>query len=224
MKIRYILLVVTIAISILLVGCAKQEPAPETEAAPVGGAAGPTGGLQGANRLALGTLRLEDTGNAVTPAQAAELLPLWRMIESGSLTSETETNAVLKQIEGAMSGPQLAAINAIELEGGDVQAWMQEQGLAMPAPPASQGDSAGQGGPGGPGALQNLSEEERAKMREEFSSMTAEERATRMASLPSEARGIQRPEGEAGARPGGMGQFNALFGYLVEFLMERAAA
>jgi hypothetical protein len=108
--------------------------------------------------LALGTLKLEDTGSAVTPAEAAELLPLWRTIATGSLQSDAETNAGLTQIEGAMSGPQLAAINAMELEGGDVQVWVQEQGIAMPAPPGGQGNSSG------PGALENLSEGERAKM------------------------------------------------------------
>jgi hypothetical protein len=130
----------------------------------------------------------------------------------------------------------------MELENEDVQAWMQEQGIAMPAPPtdqqgptasqqdpaASQQDpaagqqdpAAGQGGVGGPGALQDFSEEDRAKMREEFQNMTADERATRMDEM-----GIERPEGGAGARPGGgMGPSNALFGYLVEFLIERAAA
>ena len=117
-----------------------------------------------------------------------------------------------------MSGPQLAAINAMELAGGDVQAWMLEQGINMPAP------TDGLANVNGPGALQNLSEEERARMREEFQNMTAEERATRMASLPAEARDVERPEGGAGARPGGgIGQSNALFGYLVEFLTERAA-
>ncbi len=184
-------------------------------------------GIESATELALGTLKLEDTESAVTPAQAAELLPLWRMIEGGTLKSDTETEAVLKQIESVLSGPQLAAIHAMELERQDVLAWMQEQGIEMGASPSGPGGSAGQGGPAdqrGPGALQNLSEEERTRMREEFSNMSTEERATRMASLPTEARGIERPEGGPGAGPDGMRQSNALFGYLVKFLAERAAA
>jgi hypothetical protein len=198
----------------VLVGCAKV---PETQAGGVltGGPAASTGirGVERVTQLALGTLRLEGTENAVTSAQAAELLPLWRMIEGGSLKNDTETDAVLKQIEGVLSGPQLAAINTMELQGGNVQAWMQEQGAEMPAPPA------GQGGPGGPGTLQNLSEEERAKMREEFQGMTAEERATRMAEM-----GIERPEGETGARPAGaLGQSRVLLGTLIELLTGRAA-
>ena len=134
------------------------------------------------------------------------------MIEGGSLKSDTETSAVLKQIEGKMSGPQAAAIHMMELENEDVRAWMQEQGIEMPAPPA------GQSNPNAPGVLQNLSEETRVKMREEFQNLTRKERATRMAEM-----GIERPEGSSARPGGGMGQSNALFGYLVEFLTERAA-
>jgi hypothetical protein len=203
---------------VVLVGCAHVQES-QLESVPSSGdnseAPPSRRGPDRASQLALGMLKLEDTESAVTAAQAAELLPLWRMIASGSLTSDTETNAVLKQIEGLMNGPQLAAINVMELENGDVQAWMQEQGLAMPASSGGQGSMGGQGGPG---ALQNLSEEDRAKMREEFQNMTAQERATRMAEM-----GIERPEGGAGAGPGGMRQPNALFGYLVQFLAERAA-
>jgi hypothetical protein len=165
--------------------------------------------------LALGTLKLEGTEDAVTAGQAAELLPLWQMVGSGSLQGAAETQAVLKQIEGSMTQSQRAVIDAMELTFGDMQAWMDEQGIEMPAPP--------QGRQGGPGAFQNMSEEERAGMREEFQSMTAEERATRMAEL-----GFQPPEGQGsgtGAIPnrGGGRQFNLLLDPLIELLEERAA-
>jgi hypothetical protein len=206
---------------IVLVGCGQVQEI-QVESAPSSGQSSEVPpGVQGAasvTQLALGTLKLEDTENAVTPTQAADLLPLWRMIAGGSLKSDTETNAVLKQIEGEMSGPQLAAIKAMELVGGDVQAWMQEQGIRIPAPPEGRGSS------NGPGALQNLSEEDRAKMREEFQGMSAKERATRMASLSAEARGVGRPDGGAGARPGGgLGPTNVLFDYLVKYLTKCAA-
>jgi hypothetical protein len=213
-------LIVTLALAVL-VGCGQVQET-QAESAPSGGegseAPSSLRGIEPVTQLALGTLKLEDTEYAVTPAQAAEALSLWRMIASGSLKSDTETDAVLKQIEGAMSGPQLAAINAMELEGRDVQAWVQEQGVEMPAPPSGQGNG------NGPGALQNLPEEDRAKMREEFQNMSAEERATRMASLPTEAQGVERPEAGAEARPGGMRPSNALLGYLVELLSTRAAS
>jgi hypothetical protein len=184
------------------------------------------GGLDPVSRLALGTLKLEGTENALTAAQAAELLPLWKLIEGGSLQGEAETNALVQQIEGVMDDAQLAAIDGMGLTFEDTRAWMEEMGIEMPAGPTGPGAPTGTGGPG---ALQNMSEEERAKMREEFQNMSAEERATRMASLPTEARGIERPEGNPGtgpgARPGGGSrQGNALLAFLVELLTERAAA
>jgi hypothetical protein len=173
-----------------------------------------SGGPDLLSRLALGTLKLEGTENALTPAQAGELLPLWRMVRGGSLQGDAEMGAVLTQIERKMSGPQLAAVNAMQLEGRDVYAWMQEQGIEVPRN-ASPALPTGQGGPG---TLQNLSEEERAKMREEFQSMSAEQRATRMAEM-----GVQPPEDREGAGPRGSGQFSAVLDALIELLAERAA-
>ena len=116
-----------------------------------------------------------------------------------------------------MTASQLAAIEAMGLTSEDTQAWMKEQGIKMPARPQEQSGS---------GALGDLSEDERAKMREEFQNMTDEARATRMAEM-----GIQRPEGgrggDAGApsgRTAGAGGFNVLLTPLIDLLAERAAA
>jgi len=218
-KARYILWIVVIA-GLALTACGKQAPTPtpgSTRPQP-----GAPGGLGELNSLVLGTLKLEETADAVTPEQAAALLLLWQMIQSGTLQGAAETQAVIRQIEGVMTDSQIAAIEAMGLTFEDVQAWMQEQGIEMPAPPA---------GGGGFGAFQNpwatppgrsLSEEERSRLRQEFQNMSPEQRATRMAEM-----GIQRPEGTegggGGVRPGGFGgQFNALFTALTELLAERA--
>ncbi len=70
---------------------------------------------------------LEETSGAVTPAQAQELLPLWQMLralqESGT-ASEAEVEAVLDQIQGAMTSEQLATIQEMNQE--DMQALMQQ--------------------------------------------------------------------------------------------------
>ena len=54
----------------------------------------------GLNALALGTLVLEDSDDAVAPEQAVVLLPLWEVLQSGGLKNQAENDAVLKQIEG----------------------------------------------------------------------------------------------------------------------------
>jgi hypothetical protein len=124
------------------------------------------GALPASNQLALGTLRLEGTEEAVTPEQAAALLPLWQAIQSGALQSNTEINAVLKQIEGKMTAEQLTAIAAMQLTAEEMRTWAQEQGMGMDFSPEAlatrQAEGGGQGGFGPPG---NLSEEERASMR-----------------------------------------------------------
>jgi len=197
------------------------------------------------SQLALGTLWLEGTDNAVTPAQARTLLPLWQAIQNGALQSDAELNAVLKQIEGTMTTDQLAAIAAMKLGTEDVMAYAQEEGLqdpgtitgtmAMGAPPAG-GAPQGQGGPGGFG---NMTEEERAAMRATAEAggfgggqaeggrpdlnMTEEERAAMRAT--AEAGGL-------GARPGGrgwpgfggdQGSLAILVKPLVDLLTQRAA-
>jgi hypothetical protein len=227
---------VLVLLALALVACNKAAatPAANANAAPGGAGAGPSGSLTGTNKLALGTLKLEGTDNAVTPAQAVQLLPLWQMLQGGSLQSDQETEAVVKQIEGQITPAQATAIDAMALTWPDVQTWMQEQGIEMPTPAAGQGGPrnlsaeerakttplAGQGGPSG---FQNLSEEERAKLQLEFQNMTPEQRATRMAEM-----GVQRPEG-AGPRfgpnagPGGAGRSSFLLGPLVELLTQRAA-
>jgi hypothetical protein len=182
--------------------------------------------LQGVTGLALGTLKLEGTEHAVTPDQAAEMLPLWQVIQGGSLQGAAETEAVLNQIEGVMTEGQLAAIDEMGLTFQDVGTWMESPpakalGIEMPARPEGQG-----AGPGG-GAFQNMTEEQRNQFRQEMQNMTQEQRATRMAEM-----GFERPEGGAGpgggagARPGGFGGRaggNFLVGPLIELLTERAA-
>jgi hypothetical protein len=154
MKVGRLLLVLAMVVVVALAGCAKAEPTPavEVESGDAGfgqggvlrGPGGPGGVLRGATGLALGMLKLEGTEHALTAAQAAELLPLWKMIQGGSLQGAAETDAVLKQIEGQMDEAQLAAIEGMGLTFEDIRSWMEETGIEMPAGP---------GEPGGPGVL-----------------------------------------------------------------------
>lgn len=222
MKFKTVLAILSIILVLGLVGCQKTTatPAADTANGNPAGTGNPSeapGGMDTTNKLALGTFKLEGTANAVTPEQTAKLLPLWKLIQSGSLQGDAETKAVVKQIQSAMTEAQLADIEAMALTFESMQTWMQEQGIEMPTPAAGQQRT-------GPGALQGLSEEERAKMREEFQNMTAEQRATRMAEM-----GVQQPQGGApgdgqpgGGQPGGQ-QFNVLLTPLIELLTKRAA-
>ena len=208
-------------VATVLVGCGGGEgtPAPADESgsdaytSEVLDASYPN--ALGANgQLALGTLRLEETENAVTPEQAVTLLPLWQALRGG-VTAQAEVNAALKQIERTMTQEQLEAIAAMQLTQEDLRAWMEEQGLGM----------------GGrfPGAGGDMSEEEREALRATaeagggmprggpFGDLSEEERADMRATMEA---GGGMPPGRAG---GGAGQFVILLNPLIELLTQRAA-
>lgn len=74
--------------------------------------------LSTASKLALGTLKLENTSNAVTASEATQLLTLWeayQSISSSDIISQVELDALLKQIEDTMTAAQIKAIDAISL-------------------------------------------------------------------------------------------------------------
>lgn len=208
-------------------------------------AALPTGyedALPVSSQLALGTLKLEETENAVTAKQAAKLLPLWQAIQSGVLSSDLETNTVLRQIEETMTSEQLAAIAAMQLTAADMQTMMQERGMPAGGQPGAAGPSGAgtQGGApgdmpsgapaGGGGPMGNMTEEQMAAMR-----ATAEAGG---ASFPGAAGGGQNSEEMAAMRAtaqaggasfpsaaggAGTGQIMMLARSVVELLKQRAA-
>jgi hypothetical protein len=111
------------------------------------------GALSVRNQLALGTLELAGTANAITADQAKTLLTLWQALrgtmQSGSSAS-AEVNALLSQIEGTLTAQQLAAIKDLKLTQTAFQQWATANGISMGA------------GGGQPGSGQGLSPEARA--------------------------------------------------------------
>jgi hypothetical protein len=230
----------------LLAACASSEPTQAVEES-VGGSytsevlgTSYEGALSVPNQLMLGTLLLEGTEHAVTPEQAKTLLPLWQALQGG-VTIETEVNAVLKQIEGAMTQEQLQAIAAMQLTQEDLQAWMEEQGMGGGAPGA---------GPGSPGGGGDMSDEEReaaratwqagsgggmppgggemppemATRQAEFANMTDAEREAARATMQAGGGFPGGPGGGAGGGRGGSAgrQANFLLRPLIQLLEERA--
>jgi hypothetical protein len=215
MKFKITWLVLMIVGMVILSGCGKSEPTLDTSEV-VGifpqGSEAEGRMMPPMNRLMLGIFALEDTEHAVTPEQAAKLLPLWQMIQSGSLQSTAETDAVLRQIEGQLTEAQIAVIDALQLTMDDLQTWMQTQGIEIPEPAAGQGL---------PEGIQNMSEEERAQMREKFQNTSPEERATMMAERGFDREGV--PGEGMGFRGGGAGAgSNFMLEPLITLLAERA--
>jgi hypothetical protein len=89
------------------------------------------------NQLALGTLRLEGTPQAITAEQAGTLLPLWQTLKAlgaSTTAAAAEVDAVHNQIVVSLTEDQVAAIAALQLTNADVQAYYAEIGLAVQTP------------------------------------------------------------------------------------------
>jgi hypothetical protein len=228
---------------VALAGCAGQTP--NTVAVATAGvytstalAAGFENALPATSQLALGTLKLEGTGEAITAAQARDLLFLWQSIQSGALQGDLETNAVWNQIERTMTADQVAAIAAMQLTAEDLTAYTQQMGPAMGSPGAMANPPAGgqgtmpQGGPsgGGPG---NLTAEQRAAMQATRQAggqgampqggpgnLTAEQMAAMRATAEAGGVTFTAPQG---ATTGASSSSTALIQAVVALLTQRAA-
>jgi len=99
-----------------------------------------TASLSLEDQLLVGTLKLEDTSLAVTQDQAAELLPLWEALRSlagSSIAANQEVEAVINQIEEAMSPGQIDSITAMKLTQSDLAAAVTSLGASTEASTAA---------------------------------------------------------------------------------------
>jgi hypothetical protein len=86
------------------------------------------------SKLVFGSLMLEETDMAITPEQAEELLPLWKLYTS-LLDSDTaagaEIDAVLNSIQDAMTADQLDYIQEMQLDPGEMRQMMEDLGITF---------------------------------------------------------------------------------------------
>lgn len=123
------IVVIGLALVLALGGCAATGGAAETTAAD-GAVTLTDGDLSAAAQLALGTVQLEDTDQAISETQAAELLPLWQAYQSlvdSDTTATVELDALVGQIQRAMTAAQIQAIANMKLTSDTLTA-LQESG------------------------------------------------------------------------------------------------
>ena len=143
-------------------------------------------------QLALGTLQLEDTDLAIDETLAAELLPLWRAVQSlgdSDTAAEAEVQAVINQIQDTMAPEQIATITGMQLTEESLSSMIEDGTLALGGfgrGSAGEGTDSGGGfirggglpgdgpgggipgsGPGG-GGFANLSEDDIATRQAKF--------------------------------------------------------
>jgi len=117
-------------------------------------------------QLAIGTLKLDDTSEAVTASQAAKLLPLWTTLKNlesqahphpqqqggvqtpvalgNDTAAQQQIAAQVKLIEDAMTSKQMQAIANIQITNDNMKDILQGLGISM-----TQGASPAGGMPGG---------------------------------------------------------------------------
>ena len=150
MKTKHTILCILLSfVVLLLVGCSNTTTASVST----------SNGLTTATRLALGTLKLEGTDQALTASQVAELLTLWQGYQSLSnsdTTSSVELEALVSQIQGVMTAEQTTTIDGMNLTNQSLSDELQSLGTSvyMGSPestpdPTTLSQAAPMGGPGG---------------------------------------------------------------------------
>jgi hypothetical protein len=84
-------------------------------------------------QLLVGTFKLEGTDQAVTAAQAEQLLPLWQTLQSlatSSTAATEELDAVVNQIKSTMTSQQMDKITAMKLTQQDMMSLMSQAGVS----------------------------------------------------------------------------------------------
>ncbi len=162
MKIKKLFWIVTL-VALLAAGCASSTETTESPAQPE---------ISRATELLVGTWKLDGTENDITAEQAAELLPLWQLFSTLSVSDTTapaELDALVRQIESLMTDEQLAAIDAMDIQPSNMRELMTELGISggqgdgSKQPPEGMAPGQGQGrgaGGGGGGGGANLSPEQ----------------------------------------------------------------
>ncbi len=85
-------------------------------------------------KLALGSMKLEETDYPITAVQAQALLPYWKALSALSQSDTAaiqEVEAVLKQIQAQMSAEQLAAMDGMEMTMADLTTLAEKLGLTL---------------------------------------------------------------------------------------------
>ncbi len=150
--------VILLILSLLASACSQGTPAVGADNQSQANAA-----LSPATKLAVGTLKLEGSQQAVTAEQASSLLTLWQAyqaLSNSDTTAEVELDAVVKQIQEAMTADQIQAIDSMSLTRQSMMEVLQSLGMgpgsssgtgAQSTPPAVQSFASGSGNmpPGG---------------------------------------------------------------------------
>jgi hypothetical protein len=140
-----------ILLALLAIGVSACSSSARTQNGPPN-----SGTLNPMSELAVGTIKLDGTQNAVTKEQAAQLLTMWQVYKqliASSTAAQPEIDGLSAQIRDTMTADQHKAISGMKLAQSDIFAFMQSQGGGPSSSASGQTNkgSTNQGGgfPGG---------------------------------------------------------------------------
>ena len=126
---RTFLFSVLVSLSILLSACTSASGSANSFR--TGGGSPRT--LTPEAKLAIGTIKIDNTKLAVDSAEAGKLLPLWQLLNqlnSSTSAAPQEITAVVNQIQSTMTPEQTSAISSMQITSADMFALFQQQGQA----------------------------------------------------------------------------------------------
>lgn len=97
----------------------------------------PNAPLPLASALAVGTIKLDNTAQAVSADEAKQLIPLWEGLQSlmsSDTAAKAEVQGVINQIQSTMTADQVSAIKALNLKGSDEASIFGQGGFAFSGP------------------------------------------------------------------------------------------
>ena len=115
---KFSLFTTLLVAALVLTACGSSTNASSTT-----GSASASGVMTPALQLAVGTLKLEGTDQAIDSQTAAKLLPLWQLLNglsASSATAQEEVSTVVDQIKATMTTEQVKAIEDMQLTQKDV--------------------------------------------------------------------------------------------------------
>lgn len=137
---RHSLLLIVSLIALIVSACAPSAPA--AVAAPTSAAAAvlditypDAASLR--SQLAYGMIKLKDSPNAITPAQAKTMVPLWQAVialSGDETTASEELTAVQDQITETLIPAQLQAIAEMRITNAELNTFYAQYGVVLPTP------------------------------------------------------------------------------------------
>jgi len=137
---KFSLFTTLLVAALVLTACGSSTNASSTT-----GSASASDVMTPALQLAVGTLKLEGTDQAIDSQTAAKLLPLWQLLNGLSVSSATaqeEVSTVVDQIKATMTTEQVKAIEDMQLTQRDVA--MQGGGSGVSAVSTTTSNGTGQ--------------------------------------------------------------------------------